>query len=295
MDTDQLQTFRLLKDQVQKRAASKLGIEKPLTDWSLQDIRDFQTDLEVVCKSSVSEKWIYTHFKHDGVRLPRIDVLNLLCEWIDYKNWDDFLRTHGTITDKEEKKKPIIWIVLAGTALLAFTVWLYFSGKGDVVIVFKDAYTQKLIGVQELTLKIKNQTLTNTTIPNKYRGDTLVVEGAYYKQKKIAIPSEMADTFFVEILPDDYALMLNFFSRSTADDLDKRRLQLDGAIHPEARIFQSHPQYEGIELLNKDEFIDRLLLPTNSLKNLEIQHVLYRDDKIYRLQFLQKPEENESK
>ncbi|MFN2424767.1 MAG: hypothetical protein ABR572_13440, partial [Cryomorphaceae bacterium] len=90
------------------------------------------------------------------------------------------------------------------------------------------------------------------------------------------------------------ALMLNFFSRSTAADLDKRRLQLREAIHPEARIFQSHPQYEGIELLNREEFIDRLILPINSLKNLEIQHITYRDDKIYRLQFLQKPDENES-
>ena len=63
------------------------------------------------------------------------------------------------------------------------------------------------------------------------------------------------------------------------------------AIHPEAKIFQSHPQYEGIELLNREEFIERLILPLNSLRNLEIQDVVYKDDKIYRLRFIQKEDE----
>jgi hypothetical protein len=85
--------------------------------------------------------------------------------------------------------------------------------------------------------------------------------------------------------------MLNYFSRSDADDWQKRRAQLQEAIHPEAKIFQSHPQYEGIELLNREEFIDRLILPLNSLQNLEIQDMVYKDDKIYRLRFIQKEDE----
>jgi hypothetical protein len=294
MDTDQLRSFGLLKQKVQLEAANKLGIEKALTDWSLQDIRDFQADLEAVCKSSVSEKWVYTHFKRDSSKLPRIDVLNLLSEWVGCKNWDDFVRKHGAPpSGKKANRKRTRWLLLPSILLFAVLAWFFFPKGGDMIIAFKDAYTQSPVAMNELTLKINNRSLTKNRISTHHFGDSLVADGPYYKRKKVWLPTNPGDTLFVELLPDDYALMLNFFSRSTADDLDKRRLQLSEAIHPEAKIFQSHPQYEGIELLNREEFIDRLILPINSLKNLEIQHIIYRDDKIYRLQFLQKSDENE--
>ena len=295
MDTDQLHSFRLLKQKVQLHAAGKLGIEKPLADWSLQDIRDFQADLEAECKSAVSEKWVYTHFKREGDKLPRIDVLNLLSEWIGHRNWDDFLRKHSAPpSGKKANPKRAHRILLPSVLLFVLLAWFFFPRGSSVILVFKDAYTQDPVAMNELSVKINNQSLTNGSIQAHQLGDTLVAEGPYYKRKKVWLPQNPGDTLFVELLPDDYALMLNFFSRSTAADLDKRRLQLREAIHPEARIFQSHPQYEGIELLNREEFIDRLILPINSLKNLEIQHITYRDDKIYRLQFLQKPDENDS-
>jgi hypothetical protein len=113
-----------------------------------------------------------------------------------------------------------------------------------------------------------------------------VIDGAYYKRKEVFVGGD-EDTVRVTLFPDDYALMLNYFSRSTTEDWQKRHDQLLEAIHPEAKIFQSHPRYEGIELLNRDEFISRLILPVNSLKNLEIQDIVYKDDKIYRLRFVQ--------
>jgi hypothetical protein len=292
MATDQLYTFRLLKQQVQLHAASKLGIEKALSDWSLQDIRDFQTDLEVVCKSSVSEKWVYTHFKNEGARPPRIDVLNLLSEWIGYKNWDDFLRKHTAPSGKNVKKTTAKWFALPAILLVALLAWILYPKQAAVVIVFKDAYTQAPIAVHELSLKMNNQNINTSSVSANMHGDTLLADGPYYKPKKVHLPAHPGDTLFVELLPDDYALMLTFFSRSTAENLDKRKQQLLDAIHDEAKIFQSHPQYEGIELLNREEFIDRLILPINSLKNLEIQHIIYKDEKIYRLQFLQKVDED---
>lgn len=276
------------------QAAGKLGIEKPLAEWSLHDIRDFQADLEAVCKSSVSEKWVYTHFKNESDKLPRIDVLNLLSAWMGYKNWDDFLRKQDDKAPAKDTSMPLWAVGLGAVVLLTTLAWMLYPRQGDMVIVFKDAYTQAPIDFAELSLKINHQAMATAVISPNMRGDTLLADGPYYKRKRIVLPTSHIDTLFVELLPDDYALMLNFFSRSTADDLDKRRMQLTEAIHPEAKIFQSHPQYEGIELLNREEFIDRLILPINSLKNLEIQHILYKDEKIFRLQFLQKPDENEN-
>jgi hypothetical protein len=82
--------FTRLKQAVRLRAEERLGIRKAFVDWSLNDIRDFQADLESVCKSSVSEKWFYTHLKNESDKLPRIDVLNLLSCYCGYKNWDAF-------------------------------------------------------------------------------------------------------------------------------------------------------------------------------------------------------------
>jgi hypothetical protein len=96
------------------------------------------------------------------------------------------------------------------------------------------------------------------------------------------------DTLRIKLFPDDYALMLNYFSRSEEQNWDKRKRQLEEAIHNDAVIFQSHPQHEGIEMLNKGEFIDRLILPVNSLKNLEIQDIVYKDGQILNLRFVQK-------
>ncbi len=292
MATDHYHSFTLLKKEIQQHAAYKLGITKALADWSLQDIRDFQTDLEAVCKSAVSEKWVYTHFKNQSEKLPRIDVLNLLTAWIGYKNWDEFLRKHTTEKPKQNKTRAGV-VGFTGILLLVGFAWMVFPRKAHMVIVFKDAYTRKSIEIHELTLKINNQSMATASISSDLLGDTLVADGPYYKQKKVRIPTDLGDTLMVELLPDDYALMLNFFSRSAADDLEKRRVQLMEAIHPEAKIFQSHPQFDGIELLNREEFMERLILPINSLKNLEIQHIIYKDEKIYRLQFLQKPDDSE--
>jgi hypothetical protein len=294
MAAEQVHIFIQLKDAVQRHASDHLGISKALVDWSVQDIRDFQADLEVVCKSTVSEKWVYTHFKNQGDKLPRIDVLNLLSLWVGYKNWDEFLRVHDTGKPQERSTSRKGLVVVAILVVIAGLVWMIYPRKAGSVVVFKDAYTQARIDYSEIIMKINNKTLNTSFIPSSAAGDTLLADGPYYKQKKVPLPVDAEDTLVDEMLPDDYALMLNFFSRSTADDLERRGLQLMDAIHPEAKIFQSHPAYDGIELLNREEFIDRLILPINSLKNLEIQHIIYKDDKIYRLQFIQKIDENET-
>ncbi len=287
MSVTDLEHFGKLKAAVQQQVAQRLGIQKPLKDWSLTDIRDFQADLESVCKSSVSEKWIYLHFKNNSEKLPRIDVLNLLSQYCGHKNWDAFTHNGTTQGKIERRKSKQVWLPIAITiAVIALAFWLWPKQETKVLLFF-DAYTQEPIPMDKLDTWYKNKPLrpkgSNTVA---VKGDTLLVDGAYYKPKKVYLLNP-DDTLRVLLFPDDYALMLNYFSRSTTEDWQKRYNQLLEAIHPEAKIFQSHPQYEGIELLNRDEFIDRLILPLNSLKNLEIQDIVYKDDKIYRLRFVQ--------
>jgi hypothetical protein len=57
----------------------------------------------------------------------------------------------------------------------------------------------------------------------------------------------------------------------------------------DARIFQVYPSDKsGMEMYNKDEFIDKLTMPLNSLKNIEVIETIYKDGKISALRFIQK-------
>lgn len=281
-------SFAQLKEAVRQRAEDRLGIRKPFADWSVGDIADFRVDLEEVCKSSISEKWFYTHFKNDSDKLPRIDVLNLLSEYAGYKNWDAFTYESRPVR-KRAKFAP--WLaIFGGLIAAAIGLSLFLTKQSDQVkVVFTDAYTREAVSAEKLNFR----TASGQEIkPNKQGEfprealDSLWVDGPYFKTVYTQIPD--GDTLRVNLYPDDYAMMLNFFSRSTTEDWERRREQLMNAIHPEAKIFHSHPQLSGIELLNREEFIYRLTLPINSLRNLEIQNIVYKDDKIYRLRFIQK-------
>jgi len=292
--------FNQLKQKLRLTVETKLEIRKDFKDWSGSDIQTFQIDLEQTCKSSVSEKWVYSHFKKESEKLPRVDVLNLLSSYCGYKNWDDFKFQNSIKSEVESttKKKRKILFTLPLVTVFAVAIWVFYPQKTQVLLL-EDAYTHASINPQKLKMQFgsnKSQVNGDFITLKKITNDTIFVDGAYYKPKKIWLGAQAEnDTIVIEMLPDDYALMLNYFSRSTLDDWEKRRKQLDDAIHDDAQIFQMHAEFDGLEMLNKDEFIDRLILPVNSLKNLEIQNIIYKDGKIHRLRFVQKIGENEDK
>ncbi|HBF19061.1 MAG TPA: hypothetical protein DDW81_03125 [Cryomorphaceae bacterium] len=284
------ENFLRLKEKVHQKAQERLSIRKEFADWSLGDIADFQADLQAQCKSSVSEKWFYNHLKKQGRSLPRIDVLNLLSCYAGFRSWDDFSNQATKDKGKTKLRSLLYLIPLALLVLMAF--WAWPAGEEKTVIL-TDAYTRENISTESVKMWFKEGVYVKPVFGQikDPPEDTLYLDGPYYKpQKRYVGPS---DTLWITLFPDDYALMLNYFSRSTTTNWQKRQGQLMEAFHPEAKIFQSHPRYEGIEMLNRDEFIERLILPINSLRNLEIQDIVYRNDKIYRLRFTQKTEEDE--
>ncbi len=290
--------FNQLKKKLRIRVETKLEIRKDFKEWSIADIHNFQIDLEQSCQSTVSEKWVYLHFKNQSEKMPRVDVLNLLSRYCGYKNWDDFkFKNQVKPTENKPKAKvKVAWLLLPVLVLLLAVFW-WNSRANYTVMVFKDAYTHQLIDLKTLTFTAaKSRTVVKGgALQLKVNQlDTLQIDGAYYKPFSMALDKSKSDTVWVELWPDDYALMLNYFSRAQSDNWEKRRMQLEEAIHDDSKIFQSHPKHQGIEMLNKHEFIDRLILPVNSLKNLEIQDIQYQEGKIYRLRFVQKTEDYEN-
>ena len=289
--------FQELKLEIKLEAEVKLNIRKELKDWSIADIQTFQIDLEEKCRSTVSEKWVYTHFKNESEKLPRIDVLNLLSQYCGYANWDEFRHQKKHQEKQEKVNNKSLWLVLVILGFLFVSILIWFSLQPNkLVIVVQDAYTQKPVALTDLKYSFGENKLTQNKSNPKLGilefkilvNDTLRIDGPYFKSfSKYISKAKTKDTLHIKLYPDDYAMMLNYFSRTEQTDWQKRRDQLHEAIHEEAVIFQSHPQYEGIEILNKEEFIERLLLPINSLKNLEIQDIVYKDEKIFNLRFVQ--------
>ena len=81
--------------------------------------------------------------------------------------------------------------------------------------------------------------------------------------------------------------MINYFSRSDVNAWEKRREQLEKMFNKDVVIYQLPDKNEkmGIELYNKQEFIDRLTMPSSGLRYIDVLDCRYLDDPIMLLRF----------
>lgn len=286
MSHEDAQDFERLKQVIRQKLAKKFGITRDLKHWNLNDIRRFQDDLEHSCRSTLSEKWVYTHFKRQGDRLPRVDVLDLLSRYAGFESWDLF-RNSG-------KSKPglirRIWkpvILILGLVGLSMLIWRMIAVEQYQFMLIRDAYSLDTLDLSELHVEGRAQKHNGYLRRSKQDTDSVVIQGKYYKG--LCLQDDDlgdADTLLISLYPDDYALMIHYFSLTSDRDLMKRKGQLEACIHDQAEIFHVHPVLNGLEMLNKDDFINRLILPTGGLKGLDIQDIKYKDGQIYRLRFV---------
>jgi hypothetical protein len=81
--------------------------------------------------------------------------------------------------------------------------------------------------------------------------------------------------------------MIHYFSEMKTGDWLKRREQLSRIIDDAAMIYQvmSDKAGAGMDLYNKQEFVDKLTMPAGSLKNIEILETKIKDERIMVLKF----------
>lgn len=305
--------YHLKKELLRKYQETYPQWKRPIHDFKGKEIASFQELLEAKVNSRISEKWFYTHLKPTkNKKLPRMDMLDLLCQFLDFSDWENFKKKHQTQVEKEkglmtgngEKLTPysttkiaIIASIFLGFSLLVFS---FFYKKTEACqFCFEDADTKELIKGQIIEIAIfkggespiiqktnaqgcfkwptKNEKITFAIYAPYYHSDTITRAVKNQKQKEI-----------ISLKKDDYALMIHLFSTSNFEDWEKRRNQLDQMIADDAIIFQVEKgnTMSGLDMLNKKEFIDRLTLPINSLKNIRIIHSFYQDERIYRLRFI---------
>lgn len=100
---------------------------------------------------------------------------------------------------------------------------------------------------------------------------TMVVSSPYYRTDTIQRNLESApEAENIELKPNDYAIMLFYYSKSLKD-LKKKRESLNYLINDNALIYQVFDnQFYGVETMDKQRYINLVTLPSASLENLDV-------------------------
>lgn len=295
--------FELLKQKiVEKMKLSYPGINPSISQWKGQEIVDFQEELLSKASGQISEKWFYTHMKSAGSALPRIDVLNLLSRYAGYDNWNDFLfRNAGNSPSVRSASKPnrvFIWIPVL-TLMILGVIALFFKiiHTKEYRFCFYDADTREPItnSTVEITLLRNNESPVNFlsneagcyTLKTSESHIRFVARSPYYFTDTIdRILDKFRPEEQVKLRPNNYALMISYFSGTNVDDWQKRKMQLNRIIDDTAVICEVFGSKEkGMELLTKREFIDKLTMPSATLRGLEVLDTKIKDDRIQLLRF----------
>ncbi len=297
--------FELLKQKiVVMMQLSYPGINPSISDWKGQELTDFQEDLRIKVNANISEKWFYTHMKSTHTALPRIDMLNFLSRYAGYSNWDDFVFKNRPEENVQQLSQPNTYRYFYLIPLLAilvlgalFGLFKIFNTR-EYKFTFIDADTRDTINNSKTEVII----LPETESPLHYLVQSdgcfrlktdkskirMIVKSPYYQADTISrIVTKLNRDELIMLRPDDYALMIHYFSTMKIDDWEKRRNRLDAMIDDEAMIYQviNARNETGVAIFNKQEFIDKLTMPVGSLKNIEILGSNLRAGKIMVLRF----------
>jgi hypothetical protein len=279
------------------------GINPSIAEWKGQEITDFQEDLRIKVNERLSEKWFYTHMKSGKTSVPRIDMLNILSKYAGYANWDDFIfKNQGKLRPRATDEHPNRYFIIipASALIIVFVFFLFFKlfNTREYRFCFHDADTREPITSSKIEIRL----LMDGESPVSYHCGAdgcfrlktdqgrikMVVSAQYYQTDTIVrILKKLDVNEVINLHANDYALMIHYFSTMKVDDWEKRKEHLEAMIDDAAMIFQvvNDREATGMAIYNKQEFIDKMTVPSGSLRNLEILESRVRNEKIMVLRF----------
>ncbi|MCB9201744.1 MAG: hypothetical protein H6604_01665 [Flavobacteriales bacterium] len=317
--------FQILKKKVSERFLQDFPeANSDISTWKGLYIVYFQEHLLKNVKGNVSEKWFYTYFKQEPEKLPRIDMLNLLSEYVGYKSWKHFIMENPSEQEEESNKiieekqleekhtkkissvqKNILkWI--AGIIFLVagiFGIQEINKNNNTYTFCFYDADANSPIPSQvEITVHKKGESskryLADAQSCFNYTtsDDTLemTVNSKFHKQTTFKyILNRYKEPEVIQIEPDEYALMLNYYVTSKQKIKD-RQSKLRKLISNDALIYQVYDnEVYGVEVLTKEQYIGLVTLPTESLKKyIQIYSETNDKGKITKIKFKILTDEN---
>ncbi len=296
--------FEKLKQEVAKTFLKEnIALSPDISQWKGDDIVTFQEDLLHKVKGRVSEKWFYNYFRNDIQKLPRIDMLNLLSEYVGYQNWADFKQQNSPTPQKERKiSKQIISIF--GSLLIGLTILLAWKMNSPDIkhihFCFVDEIQSPITDIK-VKLLVKNESEKGLTLNNncinintKQENIKLKIQSPYFEDM-IINRNINTNEYEEEIVlqTDLYSLMIRHFSNSDTSNWQKRREKLNIGIADNAVIYQQwFGNNKGIEIYTKQEFVEQLTIPTSLIRNIEILEIAYQNDKVIKLRFVINPKKS---
>ncbi|MBF5026814.1 hypothetical protein [Planobacterium oryzisoli] len=207
-------------------------------------------------------------------------------------------------TGVERKRIPSYsipkYLILVAAATLTFLLGLFifrdqlFSKEYYYNFIDSDRNSKINAELQVQILKENESPILYTAKPNEpfvYKNPTtktltMVVSSPYYRTDTIRRNLETApESEIIELKPNDYAIMLYYYSNSL-QDIKRKRETLNYLISSDALIYQVYDnETYGIETLDKQRYITLVTTPTTSLKNLEVIDTKMENGKIVLIKF----------
>ena len=273
--------------------------------FSAQDIQNLIGLIEVQCKQSISEKWIYTHLKPESnSKIPRKDMLNILSEFVGYSGWDEFVFEDKAIVaeskpssaTKKSKKGIVVVGLIIAIGITSFIFYNQTKKTDSQTIQLHNEFTDEKVNSEEVKvfqiedsvskeLEVKEGKVEVSSTSDKQ--SQLIIQSPYYEPKTITIdpkssPSEPIQR--IGLKPDDYAMMLKAFMVSDIKDWQTRKEQLNQILSDNLEVIVMLKDDLGAEFFNKKEFSQLLVIPTESVKKMKIVEI--KNDAANKIQFL---------
>ncbi|MEZ4853356.1 hypothetical protein [Flavobacterium sp.] len=258
--------------------------------FTSQDIQNLIDLIAVEVKQTVSEKWIYTHLKPEqNEKLPRKDMLDIFSQFVGFSGWDEYVfrNTKQVVVEEKNKKKQFNWKWIVAFFILIFVSFFgfqFFKKEEKQHIEIQDIYTKKTIENEQIkAVAIEN----NKEIPievNHSKIETslsdsikLKIKSPFYNEKTVIIKPK--ETTKIELQPNDYAMMLKAFMKADIKDWQTRKAQLQLILSSDLEVLVMLKNNLGTEYFNKEEFTELLVVPSISVKKMEVLEIQYANNK----------------
>lgn len=268
----------LFADEILKDLESEDENLETELEKAVENAENLEEEVQKVAKPAVSiQKSPQSIVENPDLQISATDNQSI------NKNSDTF-----TTYDTSEQKstfslvKKYIWLGISG--ILAILVGLLgfkdelFSKKFYYSFIDADRNSRINAELQVQILKENESPILYNAKPNeafvyttKSKDLTMVVSSPYYRTDTIRRNLESApEAETIELKPNDYAIMLFYYSKSIKD-LKRKRESLNFLISDNALIYQVYDnETYGVETMDKQRYINLVTLPSTSLENLEV-------------------------
>lgn len=273
--------------------------------FSSQDIQNLIGLIEVQCKQSISEKWIYTHLKPDtNAKIPRKDMLNILCVFVGFSGWDEFVfEEKNPIAEskmvegsKSPNKGKLLLIVILIPMIVGLVIFNNNRKPETQTIELKNEFTNEKVNSEEVKVyQVDDSTKTELEVKEgkvevanaSGKKSKIIIQSPFYEPQVITIDPKIPvsePVKRVELKPDDYAMMLKAFMVSDIKDWQTRKEQLNQILSDNLEVIVMLKDDLGAEFFNKEEFSQQLVIPSVSLKKMKIVEI--KNDASDKIQFI---------